>query len=359
MSHLSSFHAIRYRGIDDVRLERLGAVNLITGPNGAGKTSLAEAIWLFNGRFAPAVAWNSHVQRSQRSVVDPIARLASGGAIELAGTERGALRRWKARFEPMPTAGGAGTGVSEDRGGSVNKSTGVDAPTLPIPPRGRLRVWLDGAEVGSERNILVQLHGEGAFIPPTQSPADHRPAVIHLPSSSMDMDKETINRFSELVAQGRKRYVKETLRLLLPLLADVEVITDHNGRPFILATTTENERLPLQALGGGMTRLFRLFVAFHDFTGGLVVVDEIENGLHYLVLPELWRRVQAMTGQFNVQMFATTHSRECIDAALDVFSSQSSALAVHALSLHDDGVHVVTYSGETLEAARDINLDLR
>ena len=359
MSHLSSFHAIRYRGIDDVRLERLAEVNLITGPNGAGKSSLAEAIWLFNGRFTPILPWNPHVQRSMRSVVDPIARLVRGGAIELEGTERAKPHRWKAAFEPTPTAGGAGTGISDDRSASVKPAEG-DAPALPIPPRGRLRIWLDGREVGRKRSILVQVRGEGAFFtPPIQPPPDHKPAVIHLPSSSMDLDDETINRFSELVARGRKRYVKETLRLLLPLLADVEVITDHNGKPFILATTTANERLPLQALGGGMTRLFRLFVAFHDFTGGLVVVDEIENGLHYRVLPELWRRVEAMIREFDVQMFATTHSRECIDAALDAFSSRSDALAVHALSRHDDGVHAVTYAGETLEAARDINLDLR
>ena len=359
MSHLSSFHAIRYRGIDDVRLERLEAVNLITGPNGAGKTSLAEAIWLFNGRFIPVLPWHPHVQRSMRSVVDPIARLVRGGAVELAGTERAEPHRWKVTFEPMPTAGGAGTGISDDRGASVKPAAG-DAPVLPILPRGRLRIWLDGAEVGGERSVLIQVPGEGAFfIPATEPTADHRSADIHLPSFSMDMDDETVNRFSKLVAQGRKRHVKETLRLLLPLLADVDVITDHNGTPFILATTTENERLPLQALGGGMTRLFRLFVAFHDVTGGLVVVDEIENGLHYRVLPELWRRVQAMIREFDVQMFATTHSRECIDAALDAFSSGSGTLAVHALSCHDDGVHAVTYAGETLEAARDINLDLR
>jgi len=46
VSHLDTFHAIRYRGIDGLRLDRLGKVNLITGPNGVGKTSLAEAVWL-------------------------------------------------------------------------------------------------------------------------------------------------------------------------------------------------------------------------------------------------------------------------------------------------------------------------
>ena len=360
MSHIESFHAVHYRDIDGLRLKHLGAVNLITGPNGAGKTSLAEAIWLFNGRFTPALSWNPHVQRSLRSVVDPFARVVRGGAVDLAGTERGNPHNWKAAFEPMPTAGGAGTADSGQRVALSAKPPEVDGRTWPVPPRGRLRVWLDGDEAGGEPGILAEVSGEGMVIMPAiHRPANHRPAVIHLPSFSMDMDEETIARFSTLVAQGRKDNVKNTLRVFLPLLTDIEVITDQKGKPFILATTIENERLPLQALGGGMTRLFRLFVAFHDFRGGLVVIDEIENGLHYLVLPTLWQKVQAMTGEFDVQVFATTHSQECIEAALNTFSDNPDQLAVHALSRHDDGVHAVTYSGETLAAARDINLDMR
>ena len=360
MSHLESFRAVHYRGIDGVHLERLAGVNLITGPNGAGKTSLAEAIWLFNGRFTPILPWNAHVQRSVRSVVDPVARLVRDSALELAGTEHGEVHRWRATFERMPTVGGAGTVDSDERVAPSAKPAAATGPTWPVPPQGRLRVWLNGNEAGGEHGILAEGPGEGVFILPTiDRPANHRPAVIQLPWFSMDMDEETINHFSALVAQGRKDYVKSTLRLLLPLLIDVEVITDHNGKPFILATTTEDERLPLQSLGGGMTRLFRLFVAFHRYKGGLVVIDEIENGLHHLVLPKLWRQVQAMTGEFDVQIFATTHSRECIDAALDTFMDDHDQLAVHALSRHGDKVRAVTYCGETLEAARDINLDLR
>ena len=47
---ISSFEAIRYRGISGLSLKGLSRANLITGVNGVGKTALIEAIWLFTGR---------------------------------------------------------------------------------------------------------------------------------------------------------------------------------------------------------------------------------------------------------------------------------------------------------------------
>lgn len=359
MSRLDTFHAIRYRGIDGLRLDRLGRVNLITGPNGVGKTSLAEAVWLFNGRFTPVLPWNPIVQRSTYTAVDPLAAL-SAGVVELAGTERSVAHRWKARFETTPTTGPTGVGAAPGSGSPRSEGPGAEAQPLPVPVRGQLRVWFD--EVERESDVPTQMEGEGVILIPKVAPAaDHAAAVILLPASPAEVGKQTINRFSELVAQGRKEELKRTLRVILPLLADVEVITNRNGQPYILATTTASERLPLPALGGGMTRLFRLFVAFHEVRGGLVIVDEIENGLHHRVLPELWRRVQVMTDEFDVQLFATTHSGECVAAACDAFADRADEIAVHVLHRADDDrrVHAATYTGETLQAARDLDLDVR
>ena len=359
MSHLDTFHAIRYRGIDGLRLDRLGKVNLITGPNGVGKTSLAEAVWLFNGRFTPILPWSSIVRRSTHVAIDPLAAL-SAGAVELAGTERGVGRRWKATFETTPTTDPTSAGPAPGNGSPRGEGTGAEAQPLPVPVRGRLRVWLDDVEL--ESRILNQVEGEGGVFTPGIAPAiDHPAAVIHLPAAAAEVDMQTISRFSELVAQGRKDGLKRTLRVILPLLADVEVVTNRHGQPYVLATTTASERLPLPAFGGGMTRLFRLFVAFHEFRGGLVIVDEIENGLHHRILPELWRRVQMMTDEFDVQLFATTHSGECVAAACDAFAGRADDIAIHAIHRADDDrqAQAATYAGETLQAARDLDIDVR
>lgn len=66
-SHLADLKIGSYRGIRGLRLDGLKRVNLITGPNGIGKTSVAEAVWLFNGRFYPQAPWSASTPLARRS----------------------------------------------------------------------------------------------------------------------------------------------------------------------------------------------------------------------------------------------------------------------------------------------------
>ena len=109
---ISSFEAIRYRGISGLSLKGLSRANLITGVNGVGKTALIEAIWLFTGRRNPGLLWNTNVQRSNHPVIDPVVEL-SDGFIELQGKENGKEDKWKIEFEPVEQFEGVPFGVSD------------------------------------------------------------------------------------------------------------------------------------------------------------------------------------------------------------------------------------------------------
>ena len=67
-------------------------------------------------------------------------------------------------------------------------------------------------------------------------------------------------------------------------------------------------------MGDGMVRLFHLALALVNSKGGILLVDEIENGLHYSVHEDLWKLVFKTARDLNVQVFATTHSWDCIEA---------------------------------------------
>ena len=67
-------------------------------------------------------------------------------------------------------------------------------------------------------------------------------------------------------------------------------------------------------MGQGLTHVARLMLDATAVQDGVLLVDEVENGLHHAVLPDIWRAVRTAAEQFNVQVFATTHSFECLQA---------------------------------------------
>jgi AAA15 family ATPase/GTPase len=83
-------------------------------------------------------------------------------------------------------------------------------------------------------------------------------------------------------------------------------------------------------MGEGMVRLLSLVLEITNASGGVVLVDEIENGLHHSVLTKVWRAVGEASRRSNTQIFATTHSWECIRAAHEAFLQNG----IYDLRLH-------------------------
>jgi hypothetical protein len=71
---------------------------------------------------------------------------------------------------------------------------------------------------------------------------------------------------------------------------------------------------PLHSLGEGMSRIFEIMLSITNARGGRLLIDEIENGLHYSIHETLWRHIFDVAAKLDVQVFATTHSWGCIDA---------------------------------------------
>ena len=99
---------------------------------------------------------------------------------------------------------------------------------------------------------------------------------------------------------------------------------------------------------------------FFTARNGMVLVDEVENGMHYSALQDLWRLVRSAAHEWDVQFVATTHSGECIEAAMSAFESEPADLSIHKLYTDaSGGVKATTFTGETLEGARDLHLEVR
>lgn len=121
-----------------------------------------------------------------------------------------------------------------------------------------------------------------------------------------------------------------------------------------------DQMLPLPLMGGGMGRLTSLLLTIANAPHGVALIDEIENGLHYSILNKVWQAIGEAARRFDTQVFATTHSWECIRAAHQAFAaSEAYDFRLHRLDCIDDEISVVTYDREMLETSIATGLEVR
>ncbi len=86
---------------------------------------------------------------------------------------------------------------------------------------------------------------------------------------------------------------------------------------------------------------------------GILLIDEIESGLHYSVQPDLWRLVFEVARRLNVQVFATTHSWDCIEAFQEAIQqdSEGDGLLISLRAKADEPGHVVAVLFDESELA--------
>ena len=349
MTFLDGFEAVRYRGIDGLSLPRLARANLVTGANGVGKTAVLEAMWLFAGRYNPQLLWNTNVQRSNKPVLDPVARLTRG-ALELRGTENGSPHRFMADFQKV-----ANIEAPRPIGNPAEN------PLMGAPVVGQINVDLD--ENLADREIgRAQPTPWGLVVYRDPEPPDGRPGCVILGTRfQFETPNEYLQRYSDMVRANHKKDFANAINLILPRVRDVEILTDEAGESYLSAVTDDGEQLPLHDLGGGVVRLYQLFLSFFVSRGGALYVDEVENGLHHSVLGDVWAYARQWMRQWDVQLVATSHSGECIRAAMAAFEDAPDDLAVHKLFRNEETgrVEAATFTGEALEGARDLDLETR
>ena len=110
-------------------------------------------------------------------------------------------------------------------------------------------------------------------------------------------------------------------------------------------------------MGEGMTRLARIVLAISSSPKGVVLVDEIENGLHHSVLGKVWKVVELAARQLGTQVFATTHSFECVQAARRALPH--AAFRLHRLEIDNGERRCVTYGADAIDGAIRHGLEVR
>lgn len=347
-----SFSVKNFRGFEDLQVEPLGRVNLIAGKNNVGKTALLEALFIHSG-MNPELAGRMNIWREIRPSRDPtevwgplFLNFDLDVPITMLSIDSGERTRklmvevGKAKETVIPYGGNL---VDEEVGwleGTVERGdlafTYTDEFGKTVIGRGLL-----------ERDRL-------RFEPPEtgySSPVIFIPARRRVP--------EDAERFSRLDVEGRQEQVVEVLKVVEKRLKRLTVVPTP-GRGQVYGDIGLIRAIPLPLIGEGVARTLSILVALADAPEGRVLIDEVENGLHHRVMVAVWKGIAQYARQYDVQVFATTHSDECIRSAHLAFEELGrDEFRLHRLIRQDGKITAMTYDHEMLAAALDTGLEVR
>jgi hypothetical protein len=149
--------------------------------------------------------------------------------------------------------------------------------------------------------------------------------------------------FSESLALGwstvaltpQQGTVEDALRLIEPGLEQIAFVQDATLPEGVFKVKLKDQQapVPLGSMGEGMSRLLALTIGLVRSRNGILLVDEIDTGLHHSVMGSLWKAILETAIKLDVQVFATTHSWDCV-AALAQICGDPKSVSEQNVAMH-------------------------
>jgi hypothetical protein len=312
---LRDFSIRNFRGFKDLQIPKLGRVNLIVGKNSVGKSSVLEAVRIYASNGLPEVLWDAVTSRDEHTQNKRAGRALVGLFHDDADIQDG--------IEIGPNGETIVITIQFRRASPAEDGT-VQYTLLENPGEDDL--------VGARIDLVVKSESGQTSLPLMRDFETYlRRSIGGVRRDQLRMEPLLRNVFvaangltperqaelwDEVTLSSLEEDVIASLRLITPNLDRVSLIgtKDERGRsPFVKLKTVDNP-IPLRRLGDGVTRVFGMALALVSSKGGVLLIDEIENGIHYSVQENLWRFILDVSKRLNVQVFATSHSWDCLKA---------------------------------------------
>ncbi len=355
------FSIKNYRCFPELKLKNLSRVNLIGGVNNVGKTTVLEALWIHAGLRIPELALRLNAFRGiekmqfQQDLVtnspweDLFNNLDPKKQITIISDEtskkRIELNIHTKKKKPELR-------VIDEVGSNAQRDTGeISAINIPMHS-----LSFHYKAPSSDGTSKVFLDPQKGFLA-SQEEA-YTQTVFHY-ARAKDNLEEIERRFSKLEVTNQSKLLLDTLKILEPRLTSIS-LANHLGQTMLHGDIGIKKKIPLALLGDGISRLVGIILALSRSENGIVLIDEFENGLHHSKLAQVWKAINHASREFNTQVFATTHSYECVTAAYEAFADEKEFdFGYHRLDRVDDVIDVKTYSKESLESAIELNFEVR
>ncbi len=308
-----------FRGFSSLELKGLKRVNVIVGQNNTGKTSLLEGVMLL-----------SEPMRIDR----------------LPGLFRALQGNANVRYYPWLVKDG--TKYEETLLGRRTE-TGMASILLrlntnqssPLPPQ----FFGPIAQTG-----VISVYQGQNFTPSTCR-------IISVQYSDPSIIVKLLGKAYRKT--GGEEALQKLLTVIDPRIKKIRIDPGDDGNQIIIDIGL-TELLPLAQVGQGVYRIISILADIIAEEARIFLIDEIENGLHHSVLEHVWSGLAETAEKLNIQIFATTHSGECLQAANKAFQKRPHYdLAVIQLFRNDNGVQGRVLDKTHIETAVSEDIELR
>jgi AAA15 family ATPase/GTPase len=331
---LDSLEIKGYRCFEHLTIEKLGRVNLIVGKNNVGKTALLEALRIW--------AQVDDIRNAQE-VLDEILYLRNEKSLQPRANTLSPADNFSYRH------------LLFDRPTMENG----DKKILSFSIGSRTEFFLS-----ADVEIKIKITKHFARLDDNYKNEEFHEEVKNFYCSTKGLDENlAVQVWDDILIQNEEDEAIRTIKIILEDIEDLDFINYPRGsekRVPVVRVKGFKERIPLKSFGEGMTRLLGICLALFHCKNGLLLLDEIENGLHYSILLDVWRMIFKTAKDLNVQIFVTTHSSDCVKAfqrAAEEDKEDDGMLI--RLARKGDKIKAILFSEEELETVVENDIEVR
>ncbi|TVP64907.1 MAG: ATPase [Nodularia sp. (in: Bacteria)] len=372
MRNIESLTIHQFRGLHNLELKDTGQINILVGVNNAGKTSVLEAISTYC-RPLDLSEWLSTASRREISLYRSISRLEAlkwlfpqqkqgkhtqsyQGQILISGTGNFPVSRLEASYQELE-----GTWISKETLGDeeinqrdesieddFSNRKGAELELRVTPANDKIHLLDNQEEIIEkfqiwENDKLIPKRGQKHLALPvtTITPFSHR------------AERSQNRLLSDAIFQDFKSEVIELLHCMDSGIVDLELLIPPGQRlSHIYISHKQTGIAPISAFGDGVSRLLSMALMLPRVKEGILLIDELGTAIHTEALQFFFEWLINWSRRMNVQIFATTHSLEVIDALL-VANTSETDLVVYRIEREDAQTNAVRLDRNMLKTLRE------
>lgn len=362
-----------FRGIDYAELKEMKHLNLIVGKNNSGKTSIMEAVFVLSGMSNPRLLLNINSYRHLMLIEDSDFRYVFNNLnlekpIELSGNVSDIERSLKI----TPYKGTQQSITMQKQPAFFNQENvqpfGFNLPSLETSLQiEQMRLGNRGNEIDGlklsfkngatpEEDVYISLNNKTINF----SNSYKESLSVRYLNSQLLLMNGMIN-LSSMVRKKKIKDIVDILKQIEPNLTDIQIINDNA----IYFDVGKEELLPINIMGDGIIRTLAVLANIYDMKGGVLLLDEVENGLHYSTMKVFWKAVLLLATKLDVQIIATTHSYEALGALVDVKeeleteNESSPEATLYRIERDEDKTKIIQFNNDAFVFGLNQNYEVR